>query len=423
MHRPILLTLALKSLLNRKATAILTVLAVGLSVMLFVGVERIRQSAEQGFERTISGADLIVGARSGPINLVLYSVFHIGDPTNNISWESYSSVAARPDVAWTIPISLGDSHRGYRVVGTEQSLFEHYRFGEDEALVMAEGAVFSDLFDAVLGADVAASLGYRVDDEIVLSHGLGEVSFANHDDMPFRVSGILRRTGTPVDRSIHVSLEAITAIHVGWERGTRAPLAGAATRDRIREIDLTPDSITAMIVGLKSRPAVLRLQRTINTYTGEPLLAVVPGVALSQLWDVVGIVETTLSAISACVVAVGLVLVLVSIMTSLNERRREMAILRSVGARPVHIFSLLVLEAAMLAFIGTIAGLGLLYGALAALSPAILAATGIALGAAQPDAFDLAVVCAITLAAALLAALPAWRAYRNALADGLSVRG
>lgn len=422
MRQSVLLVLALKSLLNRKATAILTVLAVAVSVMLLVGVERVRQSAEESFERTISGADLIVGARSGPINLVLYSVFHIGDPTSNISWESYSSIAARPEIAWAIPISLGDSHRGYRVVGTEQCFLEHYRFGEDEALSMAQGAAFSDLFDAVLGADVAAALGYKVGDEIVLSHGLGEVSFSNHEDKPFRVSGILKRTGTPVDRSIHVSLKAITAIHVGWQSGTRSPSDNSAAQDMVREMDLTPDSITAVIIGLKSRPAVLRLQRTINTYTGEPLLAVIPGVALSQLWDVVGVVETTLSAISACVVAVGLVVVLVSIMTSLNERRREMAILRSVGAKPVHIFFLLVLEAAVLALAGTLVGLALLYGTLAALSPVILSATGIALGGIRPDLFDIVVVGTITFAAGLLAALPAWRAYRNALADGLTVK-
>jgi putative ABC transport system permease protein len=417
-----IIRLAIASILNRKASALLTILAVAVSVTLFVGVERIRQGARDSFERTISGADLIVGARSSPVNLILYSVFHIGDATNNITWETYSELAAQKDVAWTIPISLGDSHRGFRIVGTTAEYFRHYKFADDRALSFSEGKPFADLFDVVLGSEVARALDYQLGDQIVVSHGLGEVSFTDHEDKPFRISGILAPTGTPVDRSLHVSLEAIEAIHVGWESGAMTPMARLATPDRVRALDLEPTSITAVIVGLKSRPAVLRLQRNINTYTEEPLQAVIPGVALSQLWEVVGIVEQTLAVISACVVVVGLIVVLVSIMTALNERRREMAILRSVGARPGDVFFLLVAEAALLAMTGALAGLALLYGGLAILQPVIQRETGITILGLQPGSFDLAVVIVVTLAAALLACLPAWRAYRNSLADGLSIR-
>jgi putative ABC transport system permease protein len=422
MHLGAILRLAAKSLLNRKATAILTVLAVAVSVLLYVGVERVRQAARESFERTISGADLIVGARSGPVNLVLYSIFHIGDATNNITWETYKDLSAREDVAWTIPISLGDSHRGFRVVGTNGDYFAHYRYGEDRNLEFADGEPFADLFDVVLGADVAKSLTYKLGDAIIVSHGMGDVSFTDHADKPFRVAGILKPTGTPVDRSVHVSLEAIEAIHAGWESGAQTPMSRMFTAERVRKMNLEPKSITAMIIGLKSRPAALRMQRTINTYPEEPLLAVLPGVALSQLWQVVGVIETTLAGISACVVAVGLVVILVSILSALNERRREMAILRSVGAGPGDVFLLLVLEAMLLALVGAVLGLALLYGGLYLLEPWIRAEAGISLGAVRPDLFDAAVVGVILLAAGLLAAFPAWRAYRNSLADGLSIK-
>lgn len=422
MHLLTVIRLATASVLNRKVTAVLTILAIAVSVMLFVGVERIRQAARESFERTISGADLIVGARSSPVNLVLYSVFHIGDATNNITWETYQDLASREEVAWTIPVSLGDSHRGFRVVGTNGDYFRHYKFADDRALTFAEGEPFDDLFDVVLGSEVARALNYKLGDSIVVSHGLGEVSFTDHKDKPFRVSGILAPTGTPVDRSVHVSLEAIEAIHVGWESGAMTPMARLATADRVRAMDLEPTSITAMIIGLKSRPAVLRIQRDINTYPEEPLLAVIPGVALSQLWDVVGIIEQALAAISACVVAVGLIVVLVSILTALNERRREMAILRSVGARPSDVFLLLVAEAGMLALLGAVVGVATLYGGLALLQGVIQQETGITLVGLRPGGFDIAVVAAIASAAALLASLPAWRAYRNSLADGLSIR-
>lgn len=416
------LGLALRSALNRKATAALTLIAVAVSVMLFAGVETIRQGARQAFERTISGADLIVGAPSGPVNLVLYSVFHIGDATRNISWEAYEVIAAREDVAWSIPISLGDSHRGYRVIGTTPDFITRYQYGDRQSLALATGKPFEDLFDVVLGAETARTLGYSVGDEIELSHGLGDVSFSHHDDKPFTVSGVLAPTGTPVDRSLLVSLSAIEAIHLGWESGAKTPLARMMTAERVRGLPLKPKSVTAAIVGLKSRAGVLQAQRDLNTRASEPLLAVIPGVALSQLWEVVSSVETALAAISACVVAVGLVVILVSILTSLNERRREMAILRSVGARPGDIFFLLMAEAAVLAFAGAVIGLAALYGGLAILAPVILKETGVNLTGLAPGLFDLSVVGAVTALSAVLALFPAWRAYRNALADGLSIR-
>lgn len=419
---PAVLKLAARSLLNRWGSAALTLLAIALSVFLIVGVERVRQSARASFENTISGADLIVGARSGQVNLILYSIFHIGDATNNISWETFNDLSARDEVAWTIPISLGDSHRGYRVVGTNDSYLQHYQYGRQRHLALAEGDWFEDLFDVVLGAEAARELGYAIGDSIVISHGLGEGSFTDHGEMPFLITGILEPTGTPVDQSVHVGLPAIEAIHVGWQSGVQTPLARMATPERVRQLALEPDSITAMIVGLKSRAGVLRLQRDINTYRQEPLLAVIPALALTQLWQVVGVVERILLAISLCVAAVGLVVILVSLMSTLNERRREMAVLRAVGAGPGDVFFLLVCEAALIAFAGALTGLIALYAALAVGEPVLRAIGGISLAGFVPDQFDLMVIASITGLAALLAAIPAWRAYRTSLSDGLAVR-
>ncbi len=417
-----ILTLARKSLFNRRFTALLTVLAIALSVTLFIGVDKIRNGAREGFDRTISGTDLIVGARSGSINLLLYSVFRIGNATNNVSWESYERWAAHENVAWTIPISLGDSHRGYRVMGTTQAYFDHYLYGDKKPLELSQGKRFEDVFDAVLGADVARELGYELEREISVAHGIGATSFANHDDKPFTVVGILKKTGTPVDRTIHVSLKGIEAIHIGWESGTASPLARMVTADQVRDMPLKPKAITAFLVGLESRIAVLRLQRDINEYREEPLLAIIPGVALSQLWSVVGIAETALTAIAGFVVFTGLLGMLTTIMTSLNERRREMAILRSLGARPWHIFALLLSEGALLALIGSMVGVVLVYGGLAVAGPIIGAQSGIFLGALAPGFYDVAVIGVIVVASVVLGCIPAFRAYRNSLADGLTIR-
>ena len=417
----IVLRLALQSLRNRWVTALLTVLAIAVSVVLLLGVEKIRTGARQSFADTISGTDLIVGARSGSLNLLLYSVFRIGNATNNVSWQSYQDIVARPEVGWVVPLSLGDSHHGFRVLGTTGDYFSHYRFRQTHGLTFRAGGPFHDLFDAVVGADVAAALGYRVGDPIVVSHGLGSVSFVEHDDKPFRVCGILAKTGTPVDRTVHVSLEAIEAIHVDWQSGARIPGQGVSA-DEVRQMDLQPKAITAALLGLKSKLATFRLQREINEYRAEPLSAILPGAALQELWGLVGIAETALTVVSAMVVATALLGMVTMILTTLNERRREMAILRSVGARPRTILALLMAEAGVLTLTGIALGIVLLYIGLLVLQPYVDRSYGLNLPIDAPKPAELLSLLGIALAGCLAGLLPALRAYRLSLADGMTVR-
>ena len=417
----IVLRLAAQSLRNRLLTATLTVLAIAVSVMLLLGVEKVRNGARQSFADTISGTDLVVGARSGALQLLLYSVFRIGNATNNVTWKSYEDIARRPEVAWIVPLSLGDSHRGYRVLGTSQEYFERYRYRHGRSLAFAEGKRFEDLFDVVLGAEVARALNYKLGDQIVVAHGTGSVSFVEHEDKPFRVSGILERTGTPVDRTLHVSLEAIEAIHVDWQQGIPAP-GQQISADDVRKMDLRPKAVTAALVGLKSRLATFRVQRAINEYREEPLSAIIPGVALQELWSLVATAETALSVISAMVVATALLGMVTTILTTLNERRREMAILRSVGARPGTILGLLTSEAALLTLLGVLLGTLLLYGGLAVLRPIIDRHYGLDIGLGAPGFRDWIMLGAILLAGIAAGLIPAIRAYRMSLADGMVVR-
>ena len=194
----VFLKLAFKSLISRRGSVVLTFLAMTVSVFVILGVEHIRNQAKDSFYSTVSGADLIVGARTSSTNLLLYSVFRIGSATNNVSWESYLDITSDNKVRWAIPISLGDSHRGYRVMGTTLDYFEHFSYGKKRNLEFADGKPFYDLFDVVLGSQVARKLGYEIGDRLTLAHGIGKTSFSLHDDKPFKVSGILAPTGTPV---------------------------------------------------------------------------------------------------------------------------------------------------------------------------------------------------------------------------------
>lgn len=422
---PPLLGLAARSAWNRRAALSLTVLAIALSVLMLLGVERLRHQIRDSFEQSVSGADLIVGARGSPLQLMLYSVFRIGEATHNMEWRSVETLAANPAVAWAIPISLGDSHHGYPVLGTTPDYFRHFRYGDKRALKLLEGRPFpggtDGVFDAVLGAEVATALGYKLGSRLTLSHGSGDTGLAEHADKPFTVVGILARTGTPVDNTVHIGLEAMEAIHLDWQGG--AHMSGVSIPAKyVKKFDLTPKTVTAVILGLKSRAAVFAVQRSINTFRAEPLMAVLPGVALSQLWQVMGYGEKALLAVSALVVGVGLAGLVAVILASLNERRRELAILRSVGAHPRDILALLTLEGLGLTVAGTALGFALLTVLSLVAGPIVEARWGLSLAATAPtvqELYLLAGVIGVGLAASLL---PGWRAYRLSLADGLTPR-
>jgi putative ABC transport system permease protein len=410
-------------LLNRRLTSTLTLLSVMLSVALLIGVERVRQGARESFKNTISQTDLIVGARGGTIQLLLYAVFRMGSATANLSYETYEKIKNNPDVAWTIPYSLGDSHRGFRVVGTTADFYEHYRYRHDKKPEFeAGGKVPSGMFEVALGGDVAGKLGYKLGDKIILAHGIADVAIQKHDDKPFTVVGILQKTATPIDRSVYITLEGMEAIHADWQDGAPPVPGKEISPQQLAQQHVKIGAITAFLLGCKSRIDTLRLQRMINDYEDEPLMAIIPGVALDELWEGLSYAEDGLRVVSAFVVVVGLLGMLVSIYNSLNERRREMAILRSVGAGPRLIFSLMGMESMVLTVVGTALGVVLMYGLLFTLQPVIERHFGLAIPIAPPGAAEWIYLATIFVLGLVLGIVPAARAYRNTLHDGLTIR-
>lgn len=275
--------IAARSLWSRRSAVGLTALGIALSVAMILGVERVRIETRDNFTRTVAGTDLVVGARTSPVQLLLYSVFRIGDATRNVRYDSFEKIGRHPMVDWAVPISLGDSHRGFRVVGTTPEFFEHVRYGLDRPLAVLRGQGLVDRFDAVIGSQVARTLGYGLRDPLTIAHGIRDDGLSQHDALLFRVAGILAPTGTPVDSSVHVTLEAVAAIHVGWESGIRVA-EHELHQDEATTRELALESITAFFMGLKRRSDALTMQRAINAYPGEPLLAILPGVALNELW-------------------------------------------------------------------------------------------------------------------------------------------
>ncbi|MBK3516741.1 ABC transporter permease [Carboxylicivirga marina] len=433
--------LAIKSLKYRKFTITLSIISISLSVILLLGVERIRNQVHESFASTISGTDLIVGARTGSVSLLLSTVFHIGYANQNVSYESYEAISKNPKVAWSIPLSLGDSHKSFPVLGTTDEYFEHFKYGRKQNLEAAAGHLCVHGMGAVIGADVAKNLGYSVGDELIVTHGMGDESFVKHDHDPFTIEAVLKPTGTPVDQTVHVSINSMGAIHAEFynEEDSLAydPFAEAlaahqnehdhhhhahCNHGHSAEAGGTPSTLTGFMLGLHKRNEVLLMQRHLNTYEDEPLSAIMPVVTLLELWNVVKPIQKTLIIISFLVLIVAFVGMLTTIMTSLNERRREMAILRSVGAKPRDIFQLIIIESFSVTTIGIIVGIIILHLLLLVAKPIISSQLGILINIFDFNMMELSFVSIILLGGLLIGFWPAYLSYKHSLADGLTIK-
>jgi putative ABC transport system permease protein len=405
--------LAVKSLLNRKGSVMLTVLAMAVSIFVLLGVEHIRGQSKQSFNSTVSGVDLIVGARTGSMNLLLYSVFRMGSPTNNIDWQTYQNISANPKVAWVIPISLGDSHKGFRVMGTTTDYFTYFSYGNKRQLNFSEGKPFEQVFDVVLGAQVAKKLNYTLGKNIVLAHGLGKTSFSMHDQSPFKVVGILDPTGTPVDQTVHVSLQGIEAVHIDWQQIANMS-GGAVSHKQIQALELEPKNITAFMLGLTSRMATFRVQRDINNYSNEPLTAILPGVALAELWQMMGLLENTLRLISGLILVAALLGLSAMMLASIREREHEIHLLRVIGAPPWFLFLLVELEALLVSFVSMLVGITGLYLSLLIAGDVLSTDFGLHIGLHILSFNNLLFLLLVAGSTLVAAAIPSFTAYKSA---------
>lgn len=413
----ILFKLAYKSLLNRRASVLLTLLTIAISVMLLLSTERVRVDAKSSFSNTISGTDLIVGARTGDIQLLLSSVFRIGHTNNGVSWQSYQYITKQRGVKWSIPISLGDSHKGQAVLGTTLDYFKHYRFAKKQPLAFQQGQAFASINEVVIGSEVAKKLAYQIGDEIVISHGMGNTSFHHHDDNPFKVVGILKPTGTPVDKTLHVPLAAIELIHGGGHNAhddhhdhSSHALVGH------------PQQITAFLMGFDSPLYTLQVRRNINQYKQEPLLAIMPTVTLKELWEMLAIIEKILLLFSFVVVIISLLGMLTTLLANLNQRRRELAILRSVGARPWQLFSLISIESLLTTFLGCLVGCILFYALMGTTAGYLQSQAGVSINISVLSDYELTLIGVIMAAGFVIGLIPATRAYFYSLSDGMSIK-
>jgi putative ABC transport system permease protein len=361
-----------------------------------------------------------VGAKGGPLQLLLYTVFHIGGAVNNIRFSTYEEIKNNHLVEWSIPISLGDAYKGYRVVATDENFYEHYRFRGDQKVTFLEGTSPKETFDVVLGSEVAKKFHLTIGDPIVLSHGISSTSMMSHDSTPFHIVGLLKPTQTPIDTGVFINLYGMEAMHFGWESGV--PDGGKINPDRFKKENIQITQLTSFMVKLKSRIAVLKMRREIDQYEKEPIMAIIPALALQEMWQTIGYVEQILFLVSLCVLLVGVLSILISLYTSINERRREMAILRSLGASSLHIFTLLIYESSLLVLLGCLMGIISLYGLLIFVKPWLESNFSVYLEVEPLSLSEWMYLLGIYLAGTLAGLIPAIKAYLNSLQDGLTIK-
>lgn len=435
------LSLAVKSLWHRRIATILTIFSISLSVALFVGVGRTKEATRDAFSGAISRVDLIVGPRSGTLSLLLYSVFHVGTPTHNVSMKAVEFAKRQPQVDWVVPFSLGDGFNGFPVVGTTPELFERYKFRDGASIKFSTGAAFKADNEATIGSDVAVRLGLGIGSKIILSHGHTEDGdgFEKHEDNPFSVVGVLLPTGTPLDRSVFVSLTGMAEIHrelIKEDGPEHSESAHADHHDHEDDHDhehadssfelddgkIQVTAVSGFFLGAKNRMEALNLQRTLNTWEGDALLAILPGMAMAELWKNLSIFESALSVVSFCVVVAGILGLFVSLYIASGYRRREMMILRAIGAGPSTIFVMLAGEAVFLVLAGILAGAGLMYAGLAILSPWIERKFSVVISFTTFSTQDVVFAAGMLVVGCVVGVLASWNAYRTAMHDGLGTR-
>ena len=425
------------------ATALVVALAaigIGIATLTLL----VSRELEGRMARDAEGIDLVVGAKGSPLQLVLAGVYHADVPPGNIPYASLAWLRANPKVAEAIPLALGDSVRGFRIVGTEPTLVEHY------GAALAEGALFEAPMQAVVGSDVARATGLSVGAAFTGTHGLAEGG-GEHEAGPYRVVGVLAPTGRVVDRLVLTPVESVWNVHDGHRRGPRrdgdaqaapAPRNGAAAPGNgarkagngsstppngaarnggphAARAEAGPDrELTMILVRYASPVAAASLPREVNR--SSALVAASPAFETARLFTVFGVGLDLVRAFAAILVGASVLLLFVALAQALEERRYDLAILRALGASRHKVAAVLLLESFALTLAGTAAGIALAHAAALGIGLVVPAAAPLATAAQRwvPEEW---VVVALALGAGILAALwPAWRAMRVDVAATLA---
>ncbi|MEY3320858.1 MAG: hypothetical protein RLZZ417_441 [Bacteroidota bacterium] len=363
-----ILHLSLKNILNKPLTLVLNLVLFSLGVGLISLLLLVNVQLEDKFQKNFAGIDLVIGAKGSPLQLILSSLYHLDSPTGNmpISESKAFLNPKHPIFKKVVPLSLGDSHRGYRIVGTNVSFVDLY-----EAKLI-EGKMFEENMEVVVGATVAENLKIKTGDQFQSSHGLIEDENLVHEDAkPFLVKGILGKTGSVIDQLIITKTQSVWAVHEDHDHADETEEEHAAHLDHDHEYAeeekplaaYEDQSITSLLVQFRGRNIqALNMARNINENTN--FQAATPAIEINRLYTLLGVGEEALKALAMLIIFVSGLSIFISLFSSLRERKYELAVMRTLGARPGFLFQLIIFEGIVIAVLGFLCGIALSHGSM-----------------------------------------------------------
>lgn len=348
-----LVALSIKNVFAKPLNALLSILLFGFGVAIIVSILLTSTFLKNEVSKNAQGIDLVVGAKGSPLQIILASIFHIDFPTGNISLKDANDLTRNRLIESSIPLSLGDSYQGYRIVGSTEKYPELY------GASLAEGQWFNNAMTATIGAGIAKKLNLSIGDELNSDHGLSE-GIGGHESHPYKVVGILKPSGSVIDLIILVSIESVWEVHGNHSHETieeERMISLEKLNLIVTEEQLENEDITSILVKYRSPMAAVQLPRLVNGTSN--LQAASPAFETARLFNIIGVGVDVVNILGIVIVILSATSVFIALFNSLKERKYELAIMRSMGASQLKIFNLILTEGIILTIIGTLFGLGI----------------------------------------------------------------
>ncbi len=408
-----ILSIVYKNIKQRSLSSLLTMFSIMLGVALVIAIIILRQESEEAFNQTATGYELIVGPKGSSLQLTLNTVYQIGVPIQNMPLNVYELLKNDRRVKLAIPYVLGDNFKDFRLIGTVPEIFTEFEYKKGIRYRIEQGKIFENDFEAVIGSETSQRTGLKTGDTFTGSHGVDSYEGAEaHDEFNFKVTGILEKTFTPADRVIFVTMNSVWKIHDHEEDNQKDSAA----------LSKNENTITSILLKLKNPVYfdLIRRQINDNKYEGINAQAVMPVFEIKQLFDIIGNINSILLVIAYLVIFVAAISILVSLYNSMNERKRDIAIMRSLGATKFTILKIIVLEGALLSLSGSAAGILLGHIAVFFMKNKISDLAGIQISGTTFNIFELYILAGTLLLGIFVSTIPALKAYKTDVAKNLN---
>ena len=412
-------TIVYRNLRQRSLSSLLTIFSIMLGTGLVVAILILRQESEQAFNQTATGYELIVGPKGSSLQLTLSTVYNIGSPIQNMPLKTYELLKNDKRVKLAIPYVLGDNYKNYRIAGTVPEIFSAFEYKKGSKYKLQSGEIFKEDFEAVIGSDAAEMTGLKTGDFFTGSHGIESYEGSEeHGENKFRISGILEKTFTPSDKVIFVSMNSVWKIH-NHESEEAQKHSGSEIDSAEADKNKT---ITSVFVSLRNPVYfdLLRRQINDNKFEGINAQAILPVFEIKQLFDIIGNINSILLVIAYLVIFTAAISILVSIYNSMNERRRDIAIMRSLGAGRLKIMKIILLEGLIISFTGGILGIIAGHTVVFAMKSRISKLAGIEITGLVYSKGEIYLLAGTVLLGAFASLIPAVKAYRSDAAKNLN---